>query len=167
MSIQEENVLHWSGKGIQLVTFRLGSENYAVPVWRVKEIIRPIDTFPVPGMAGPVEGVINLRGEIIPVVRIHDILGVEYTEEADAGRRKRIIILDAAAGGFGFCVDEVAEVARVSSEDVHPAPEMGCRPGGEAVLGIVGISGRMVVCIDPSKLLPDVANVQDLAVKSG
>ena len=168
MSIQKETLPHWPGKGIQLVTFRLGSENYAVPVWRVKEIIRPIDVFPVPGMAGPVEGVINLRGEIIPVLRIHDILDVESIEETGGGRKKRIIILDADGGGFGFAVDEVMEVTRISSEDVRPAPVTGGdRRGGEAVLGIVNISGRMVICIDPSKLTPDAADVRDLAAAGG
>jgi purine-binding chemotaxis protein CheW len=168
MSIKNETPPNWSGKGIQLVTFRLGAENYAVPVWRVKEIIRPIDMFPVPGMAGPVEGVINLRGEIIPVIRIHDILDVERTEEASGGRKKRIIILDAAGGGFGFMVDEVMEVTKISSEQVRPAPATGRdRLGGESVLGIVNLSGRMVVCIDPSKLTPDAVSVRDLAAMGG
>lgn len=167
MTTKKENALCWSGRGIQLVTFRLGTENYAVPVWRVKEIIRPIDTFPVPGMASPVEGVINLRGEIIPVIRIHEILGVESVDD-DAGiRKKRIIILDPVGGGFGFSVDEVMEVARIPSEDVRPAPEAGRdRACGGAVLGIVHITGRMVVCIDPSKLITDVVNVQELASQS-
>ncbi|HUV36036.1 MAG TPA: chemotaxis protein CheW [Patescibacteria group bacterium] len=167
MSTKEESALYWPGKGIQLVTFRLGSENYAVPVWRVKEIIRPIDTFPIPGMSGPVEGVINLRGEIIPVIRIHEVLGVRSTDDAAEGRKRRIIILDAVGGGFGFGVDEVMEVARISSEDVRPAPETGCdKRCGVAVLGIVRISGRIVVCIDPSKLVQSIVNVQDLAVES-
>jgi purine-binding chemotaxis protein CheW len=166
MSNKKDNVLYWAGKGIQLVTFRLGSENYAVPVWRVKEIIRPIDTFPVPGMTGPVDGVINLRGEIIPVVNIHNVLDVAGDDETADDRKRRIIILDAAGGGFGFGVDEVMEVARVSSEDVRPAPETGGGlRGGESVLGIVNISGRMVICIDPSKLLPEIATVQEFSAK--
>lgn len=167
MSMKEENDLYWPGKGIQLVTFRLGSENYAVPVWRVKEIIRPIETFSVPGMSGPVEGVINLRGEIIPVIRIHEVLRVREDEESSDERRRRIIILDSAGGGFGFGVDEVLEVAKVSSEDVQPAPETS-RDGqcGVEVLGIVRISGRIVVCIDPSKLVQEIMNVQELAVGS-
>ena len=167
MSKNEENVLYWPGKGIQLVTFGLCSESYAVPVWRVKEIIRPIDTFPVPGMSGPVEGVINLRGEIIPVIRIHEILGVRGAAETGDRRKRRIIILDAAGGGFGFGVDEVMEVARVSSEDVQPAPEMGSiKQCGAAVLGIVRISGRIVVCIDPSKLVHGAVNLQELSAGS-
>ena len=167
MSTKDESALYWPGKGIQLVTFSLGAEHYAVPVWRVKEIIRPIETFPVPGMSGPVEGVINLRGEIIPVIRIHEVLEVERETETVDERKRRIIILDAAGGGFGFGVDEVMEVARVSAEDVQPAPETGCnRQCSVAVLGIVRISGRIVVCIDPSKLVQNVMNVQELAPAS-
>ena len=167
MSTKEENALYWTGKGIQLVTFLLGSEYYAVPVWRVKEIIRPIDTFPVPGMSGPVEGVINLRGEIIPVIRIQEVLGARDVDEAADKRKRRTIILDAAGGGFGFGVDEVMEVAKVSSEDVQPAPETCCdKRCGVEVLGIVRISGRIVVCIDPSKLVQNIMNVQELVVGS-
>jgi purine-binding chemotaxis protein CheW len=167
MSTKEDNVLYWPGKGIQLVTFRLGSENYAVPVWRVKEIIRPIDTFPVPGMSGPVDGVINLRGEIIPVIRIHEVLGTRNVDETADGHKRRIIILDAAGGGFGFGVDEVMEVARVSSDDVQPAPDTGAEKRcGVEVLGIVRISGRIIVCIDPSKLVQSIMNVQELVVGS-
>lgn len=167
MSTKEEKVHYWPRKGIQLVTFRLGSEYYAVPVWRVKEIIRPIDTFPVPGMSGPVEGVINLRGEIIPVIRIQEVLRARSVDEAADKRKRRIIILDAAGGGFGFGVDEVMEVAKVSSEDVQPAPETGCdKQCGVQVLGIVRIAGRIVVCIDPSKLAQSIMNVQELVVGS-
>jgi purine-binding chemotaxis protein CheW len=167
MSMNDRDIMYWTGKGIQLVTFRLGSENYGVPVWRVKEIIRPIDVFPVPGMDGPVEGVINLRGEIIPVLRIHEILRVRIDGPDANGRKRRVIILDADGGGFGFGVDEVMEVVRVSSTDVRPAPDMTAnRCGEEALLGIVTVSGRMVVCIDPSKLVPDVAGVQELAAKN-
>jgi purine-binding chemotaxis protein CheW len=120
----------------------------------------------VPGMKGPVEGVINLRGEIIPVLRIHDVLSVPAGDPGKDGRKRRIIILDAGGGGFGFNVDEVMEVTRVSSTDVRPAPDVtGHRPGEEALLGIVTISGRMVVCIDPSKLVPGMACVQELAAK--
>ena len=85
----------------QLVTFRLGREHYGIPVGKVKEIIRPMEACPIPGMAGPVEGVINLRGEIIPVLRIHLVLGSRETEE-DNSRKSRVIILESGDGIGSF-----------------------------------------------------------------
>lgn len=148
---------------MQLVIFRLGRENYGVPVARVKEIIRPIDAFAVPGMTGPVEGVINLRGEIIPVLRVHGLLGVDGGSGGDA-RKRRIVILDADGGGFGFLVDEVTEVVRVSTGDLRPAPEVGeDELHREAILGIVQVSGRMVVCVDLRVLVSGSIDMKELA----
>jgi chemotaxis signal transduction protein len=142
--------------GIQLVTFRLGPEMYGIPVWKVKEIIRPLDTFSVPGMEGPVEGVINLRGEIIPVVRMNSVLGVEVRDEEADGKKKRIIILDTEGGGFGFVVDEVMEVIKVSTDDIRHAPDVVKNSTcGEAIIGIVRVSRQIIVCIDPRKLVAD------------
>ncbi len=152
--------------GIQLVTFRLGSESYGIPVWKVKEIIRPMKAFPIPGMAKPVEGVINLRGEIIPVLLIHSVLGVKCSSEAGAGRKKRIIILDTGDGGFGFVVDEVMDVVRVSGEDIKSSPEVNAdHSGRDALLGIVQVGSRMVICIDPERLVSECLNIRELVAE--
>ena len=152
--------------GIQVVTFRLGVENYGVPVSKIREIIRPMKTFPVPGLSEPVDGVINLRGEIIPVVRMHPVLGVEDSGCLDDERKQRVIILDGESGGFGFLVDEVWEVVKVSASDVKPPPSMG--EGGldeEAVTGIIEVSGKMVICIEPRHLIKDLLHSGSLAIE--
>jgi len=143
--------------GIQLITFRLGAESFGLPVSKVREILRPIDLFPVPGMGADVEGVINLRGEIIPVVKMASLLGVVRNATEQLPHRRRIVIIDAAAGSFGFFVDEVFEVTRVKTEEVQAPPDFG--HGGahssKVVTAIVKIGGRMVVCIDPEKFITD------------
>lgn len=152
--MKEGNEKSRAASGIQLVTFRLGRERYAVPVWKVREIIMPMETFPIPGMKDPVDGVINLRGEIIPVVKIYSVLGLQSSPDESDERKTRIVILDTENGGFGFIVDEVMEVVRISTEDVQPPPEMGERSrGDQALLGIVQIAGQMIICLDPGKLL--------------
>ncbi|MBN1165315.1 MAG: purine-binding chemotaxis protein CheW [Candidatus Krumholzibacteriota bacterium] len=166
-----ENITKKDDAGIQLVTFRLGNEGYGVPVDKVKEIIRPIDAFPIPGMAGPVEGVINLRGEIIPVLRIHAVLGVKGGMEETNQRKRRIIILDTEGGGFGFVVDEVMDVVRVDGESIKSSPEVSSdHTCDEAMIGIVQVAGRMIICLDPGKLVIECIKVKDLVgdcVKSG
>jgi len=145
-----------SRKGLQYVTFRLGAESFGIPVSKVREILRPIDLFPVPGMAAEVEGVVNLRGEIIPVVKMAALLSVVRNATEHAAHRRRIVILDAPAGSFGFFVDEVYEVTRVAAEEIQAAPELGRGAASAAIVtGIVRLSGRMVVCIDPEKLITD------------
>ena len=154
-----------SRKGQQLVTFRLGAEYYGIQVSKVREILRSLDLFPVPGMGKNIEGVINLRGEIIPIVKIHALLGREPQANADSSRKRRVIIIDASRGSFGFFVDEVLEVMRVQNEEIQAQPDLGFRgAGADIVTGIAKIPGRMVVCIDSEKLIPDDLMAKELAI---
>jgi purine-binding chemotaxis protein CheW len=148
---------------MQLVTFRLGREQYGIPVSKVKEIIRPMEACPIPGMAGPVEGVINLRGEIIPVLRIHDVLGAR-TGSDQIARKQRVIILDSGEGGFGVTVDEVLEVVKIDAGGIKPSPGVSAdHRCGQAILGIVEVAGRMVIVLDPAILVSESLEIQELA----
>jgi purine-binding chemotaxis protein CheW len=152
-------------KGTQLVTLRLGAEYYGIPVANVREILRPLDLFPVPGMGASIEGVINLRGEIIPIVKIHLLLGTGPGETLEAPLRRRMIIIDASCGSFGFFVDEVLEVTRIQSEEIQTAPDLGAGSArSNLVTGIVKVSGRMVVCLDSEKLIPDDLLAKELVI---
>ncbi len=153
--MKHERSIDRSRKGLQLVTFRLGAEFYGIPVAEVREILRPLDLFPVPGMGTNVEGVINLRGEIIPVVKIVALLGLRQASAGDAAQKRKMIIIDASAGSFGFFVDEVLEVTRVQTEEIQAAPDLGVEGlRSNVVSGLVKVSGRMVVCLDSEKLIP-------------
>jgi purine-binding chemotaxis protein CheW len=150
---------------MQLVTLRLGAEYYGIVVSKVREILRPLDLFPVPGMGTNVEGVINLRGEIIPIVKMHLLLGIESAAGSDAARKRRVVIVDASCGSFGFFVDEVLEVTRIQNEDMQQAPELGAGgPRSNVVSGIAKVSGRMVVCLDSDKLIPDDLMAKELVI---
>ncbi|MBN2184501.1 MAG: purine-binding chemotaxis protein CheW [Candidatus Krumholzibacteriota bacterium] len=161
MDIEKRNATE--SESFQLVTFRLGRENYGIPVSEVKEIIRPIKAFPVPGMAEPVLGVINLRGEIIPVLEIHSVLGVEEDEDNAKSRKKRVIILDSSEGRFGFIVDEVKDVVQVESKDIRKSPEVSSDHSfEESVLGIVQGENGMLICIDPEKIVKQCLDIKEL-----
>jgi purine-binding chemotaxis protein CheW len=147
---------------IQLVTFRLGREHYGIPVSKVKEIIRPMEACPIPGMAGPVEGVINLRGEIIPVLRIHEVLGVKAGSDQIA-RKQRVIILDSGEGGFGVTVDEVLEVVKIDEAQIKHSPGVSADHRCEqAILGIVESAGHMVIVLDPAILVSESLEIEEL-----
>jgi purine-binding chemotaxis protein CheW len=148
---------------MQLVTFRLGREHYGIPVGKVKEIIRPMEACPIPGMAGPVEGVINLRGEIIPVLRIHLVLGSREMEE-DTSRKQRVIILESGEGRFGIVVDEVQDVVKIDNEEIKASPDVSLdHKCEEAIIGIAQIGDRMVICLDPKKLVSESLDIENLA----
>ncbi len=151
-----------SHKGMQLVTFRLGAEYYGIHVSKVREILRPLELFPVPGMGNHIEGVINLRGEIIPIAKLHLLLGID----AGAGaQRGRMIILETSRGSFGFFVDEVLEVTRIQMEEMQASPELAKRAGRpDVVTGIARVSGRMVVCLNSDTLISDDMMAKELAI---
>jgi|WetSurMetagenome_2_1015567.scaffolds.fasta_scaffold22792_3 chemotaxis signal transduction protein len=154
-----------SRKGAQLVTFRLGAEYYGIHVSKVREILRPLELFPVPGMGKDIEGVINLRGEIIPVAKLHALLGIEPAAMGDVSLKRRMIIVEASRGSFGFFVDEVLEVTRIQTEEMQASPDLAKSAGRpDVVTGIVKVSGRMVVCLDSEKLIPDDVMAKELAI---
>ena len=132
----------------------------------MREIIGYMEITAVPQTPHEVKGVINLRGEIIPVIRMHPVLGVDESVCLDDERKQRVIILDAENGGFGFLVDEVWEVVKLSAADVKPPPAMGDdRLDEDAVIGIVEVSGKMVICIEPRHLIKDLLHSGSLAIE--
>jgi purine-binding chemotaxis protein CheW len=163
--MMHERVYSRSHKGVQHVTFRLGTEYYGILVSKVREILRPIELFPVPGMGKDIEGVINLRGEIIPVAKLHLLLGTAHTVSNDVPRKRRMVIVETSRGSFGFFVDEVLEVVRIMAEDVQTSPDLAKGEGRyEVVTGIAKVSGRMIVCLDSDKLIPDDMMAKELAI---
>ncbi len=104
------------------VVFRLDDEEYAVDVDAVQEIIRvPEALIRVPKSFDFVEGLVNLRGTVLPVVDLRTRLGLGRT---DRDERQRIVVLIIGGVRTGFIVDSVAEVARVGRNVLEPAPEL-------------------------------------------
>ncbi|MCX8068918.1 MAG: chemotaxis protein CheW, partial [Thermodesulfovibrionales bacterium] len=106
---------------LQLVTLTLGSEEYAVDILKVQEINRMKEITRVPNSPPYVEGVINLRGKVIPVVNLRSKFGL-YEKEND--EKTRIMIMDIQGITMGIVVDSVSEVLRIPSNIVEPTPPM-------------------------------------------
>lgn len=103
----------------QLVIFRLGKEQYGLPITKVQDINRMMPITKMPHAPDFMEGIINLRGQIIPVIDLRKrflLSAPDYTSET------RIIIVQANQELVGIIVDSVAEVARISSKDIEPPP---------------------------------------------
>lgn len=111
---------------IQLVSFRLDSEEYGVEVLKVREIIRMPAITKMPNADQLVEGIINLRGKVIPIVSMRKRFGLL---ESEYNGQTRIIIMDVANDMTGFIVDAVSEVIRIRSSEIQPPPTMALSGG--------------------------------------
>ncbi len=123
---------------VQLCTFRIGGEDYAVDIMRVREIIHPLPITPVPRAPASVEGVVRLRGEVIPVLDVRKRLGLPASAPT---RRTRFLVVNVARRRIGLVVDEVCEVIRVPREEIRAAPPLGDDRGPRFFLGVCGGEG--------------------------
>ena len=109
------------GEEIQVVAFRLGNEEYAVDILYVQEIIRLLNITRVPRSAQHIEGVVNLRGSIIPIANLHSRFNLQLSDNQDD---KRIIVFKFDEVQVGIIVDEVSEVLRIHQNDIEAADKV-------------------------------------------
>ena len=119
----------------QLCTFRVGGEDYAIDIMRVREIIPPLPVTPVPRAPSFVEGVIRLRGDVLPVVDVRRRLGLPVTSPT---RKTKVLIVNVARRQIGLVVDEVTEVLRLPRSEIRPAPALVGGDGPRFFLGVCG-----------------------------
>lgn len=136
---------------VQLVTFELVGEIFALPILDVREIIRPTAITPVPQAPSFVEGVINLRGQIIPVVDLRKRFGINANDMNDD---TRVIVVELGNGVvIGLIVDVVREVERLPAEAITPPPALVAGSiGAEYIKGISNHEDKMMIHIDLRKV---------------
>lgn len=134
---------------LQLVTFKLGGEEYGIDILRVQEINRMTEITAMPKAPFSVEGVINLRGKVIPVINLRKRFGLAM-KEFDS--QSRIIVIDAGST-VGLIVDSVSEVLRISSDTIEPPPLVTTGTGSEYIMGIGKLEDRLIIVLDIEKLL--------------
>lgn len=135
----------------QLVTFELFGEIFALPILDVREIIRMTAITPVPQAPNFVEGVINLRGQIIPVVDLRKRFAMNAEPLSDD---TRIIVVELGNGVvMGLIVDAVREVERIPTDTIAPPPALVAGSiGSEYIKGISNHEDKMIVHIDMRKV---------------
>ena len=126
----------------QLVVFTLGSEEYALPIRQVHEIIRYTEPRSVAAESGWVRGVISLRGKIVPVYDLAARLGLHTEEQAEGGK---IVIVETATDMAGVVVDDVEEVLTVEEAQLDAVPAA----GSASIEAIAKIDDRLVILLDP------------------
>lgn len=135
---------------VQLACFRVGPELYALDIMRIKEIIRPQKLTPVPKAPSFIEGVINLRGAVIPVADLRKRFDQPIN---DASRKNRIVICSLAGKIIGLLVDEVTEVKRFGRHEIAPAPQFIKGPQADYFLGVARRDDDLILLINLEKVL--------------
>jgi purine-binding chemotaxis protein CheW len=135
---------------VQLVTFQVGGEEFGLDVFSVHEILRYQAVTPVPRAPAFVEGVLDVRGAVVPVVdlrRRFEVAGVAYTDET------RIVLVDFAGERLGLVVDSVTEVLRAPETAVSAPPAYIRGLAAEFMRGIVRHDGRLIILMDLERIL--------------
>ena len=140
------------GDLLQLVTFHIADEEFGVDILAVQEIIRPIQITMVPHAAAYIEGVINLRGKVIPVISMRTRFNLPPVERDS---RTRIVVMEFDQKIVGFLVDGVSEVLRIPASTVEAAPPVVCGVGSEYIRGVGKLDDRLLILLDLDTLLSD------------
>lgn len=135
---------------MQLVVFSLGREEFAVEVTQVREIMRMEEITRMPKSPHFVEGIINLRGQIIAVIDLAKRLNLESAERS---AESRIIVVEAEDVKVGMIVDSVSEVLRVSADAVEPSPTLAADVAAAYLQGVVKQDNRLIILLDLTKVL--------------
>jgi len=139
-----------SGELIQLVSFSLDQEEYGVDVLKVREIIRMPVVTRVPNTPHYVEGVINLRGKVVPIICMRKKFGLS---EAENDKQTRIMVMDMGGELMGFIVDAVSEVIRISGSEIQPSPSMVADGvDQECIAGVINQAERLLVLLNLEKM---------------
>jgi len=125
----------------QLVVFSLGTEEYALPIGSVHEIIRFTEPRTIASDAAWIRGVIGLRGKIIPIFDLASRMELENVGSEPG----KIVIVESGTGQVGIMVDEVQEVLTVSSDQLEDVPTA----NSDSIDGIAKIGDRLVILLNP------------------
>ena len=135
---------------IQLATFVVGGEEYALDIMRIKEIINPLRVTPVPKVPAFIEGVIELRSAIIPIVDLRK----RFDLPAPAPTRGTKYIIVAIEGRIvGLVVDAVGEVLRLTETDLRPPPQLMDPSAAGLFTSVCKVKGRIVMVLDIDRIL--------------
>ena len=135
---------------LQLVIFKLGNESFGVEIATVESIIKMQTITRLPQSPGFVEGIINLRGKILPVVDLRKRLSIDLTEIT---KDSRMVVVALAGTTVAMIVDQVNEVLRINDEIVEAPPTISQSVDSRFIEGIAKVNEDLVILLNLSKIL--------------
>jgi purine-binding chemotaxis protein CheW len=136
---------------LQMAVFRVGQEEYAIDIMQIMEIIRPQKVTRIPNAPPVVEGVINLRGKVVPIIDLRKRFGVDLAKSDS--KKVRVIILRVARKVIGAVVDEVIEVIYMKSGHIETTPDAVKGLDTEYLKGVGKHGERLIVILDIDRIL--------------
>jgi purine-binding chemotaxis protein CheW len=143
----------------RFIEFSLGSEDYAIPLLMVREVISIPDTTPIPKSPPHFVGIMNLRGQVISIVDLRKKLKVETRQD----KEEAVIIVDIGGMNIGVVVDSINKVLAFSSEDVSEVPEVEHQVNTNYIFGVYKKENSLTVLLDIAKVL----DLKDMEAISG
>jgi purine-binding chemotaxis protein CheW len=135
---------------LQLVGFNLGSEEFGLDILQVQEINRPMEITRIPQAPDFVEGIINLRGKVIPVISLRKRFELP---ELENNVNTRIVVVEIKGKVVGFIVDSVSEVIRISKDIIEPPSSIVMGMDTEYIAGVCKLKRRLLILLDMEKIL--------------
>ena len=137
-------------KDLQVVGFRIGNETFGVRIGSVREIVRVPEITAVPSAPETVEGVINLRGKIIPVMDLRKRFG---QAEIQPDKKNRILVVELDNKLVGLIVDAASEVLKIAPSEIEAPGNLFAEGESGYVTGVGKLKGRLIILLDIAKLL--------------
>jgi purine-binding chemotaxis protein CheW len=149
-------------KDLQVVGFRIGNETFGVRIASVREIVRVPEITAVPSAPETVEGVINLRGKIIPVMDLRKRFG---HADIQPDKKNRILVVELENKLVGLIVNAASEVLKIPPSDIEAPGSVFAEGESSYVTGVGKLKGRLIILLDVSKLLQqqEVKRVEEVA----
>lgn len=153
-------------KDIHVVGFRIGRESFGVAIESVLEIVRLMKITAVPDAPTFIEGVINLRGKIIPIIDLRRRFG---EQEVVVNKKNRILVAAIGEKTVGLVVDSASEVMKIPPSEIEPPPNVFGENEVNYVTGVGKIAGRLIILVDLAKIMlrGDLRRLDELSLPSG
>jgi purine-binding chemotaxis protein CheW len=145
-----EKKQHDSEELLQLVSFNIENEEFGIDILKVEEIIRIISITKIPNAPEFIEGVINLRGKVIPVIDLRTRL---KRAKKPHDNNTRVIVVEVSGITVGFIVDSVREVLRIPKNITEPPPSIVAGVDSEYITAIGKLEDRLLILLDLEKVL--------------
>jgi len=151
MSSQSQNKIE-TNEILQLVSFKIANEEFGVDILNVQEINKMTQITKVPNAPDFVEGVINLRGRVIPIIDLRTRLKLEKKQH---DKDTRIIVVEITGKTVGFIVDAVNEVLRIPTSIIEPPPQLATGIDSDFIRAVGKLEDRLLILIDLEKVLTE------------
>ena len=147
MEQEQERSVERDGK--QVVVFKLKEEEFGIDIYVVREVLKLMPITALPNSDKFIEGVINIRGAVIPVIDLCKRFGLSQERTGDT----RIIIVEIDGEQIGLIVDEVSEVLRIAGEEIQPPPSRLAGTHSELLEGVARCDERLIILLEVENLL--------------